>query len=99
MNNRVITPSGAALLWGISFGERDKITEALASESVPLEWVQAGTRRTKEAAAQAGGTIDDLLITTLEYWARKDYGGRLEERYDGSIHLVREEQDDSPENQ
>ncbi len=95
INNRVVTPSGAALLWGIPLGdrEREKIAEALASDSVPLEWVQAGTRRTKEASDHADGPIDDILFATLDHWARKDYDGRLEVEWDGSIHLVRETPD------
>ncbi|OMC33431.1 hypothetical protein A5739_08810 [Mycobacterium colombiense] len=96
INNRVVTPSGAALLWGIPLRnrEREKISESLASDSVPMEWVQAGTRRAKEAREQANGPVDDILFATLEYWARKDYDGRLEVWPGGSIHLVREMPDD-----
>ena len=42
---------------------------------------------------QPSPTTDDELFATLEYLARKDYGGRLEIWQDGSIHLVREEPD------
>jgi hypothetical protein len=93
---RAVTLCGTALLWGISFDERQRLAEALESDLIPDEWVQASRRRTTEAAAHARLSGDQFrsatrLFATLEYWARKDYNGRLEERFDGSIHLVREE--------
>lgn len=68
-NEPVVTPEGAAMFFGISVEEvRSYGTEGKDMTGYPPELIQAGQRRTREAAAAIG---ENDLMRILCYWANQ----------------------------
>ncbi|CAN5407604.1 hypothetical protein BH09ACT7_BH09ACT7_05030 [soil metagenome] len=79
------SPEALSLLTGVP---ADEIRAAGIStiEGLPLEWIQAGRRRSAEAAAITG--TEDTM-TTFRYWASKDRNVELILR-DGGLYMPAE---------
>jgi hypothetical protein len=72
----LLDPTALGLLFGIA-PETIRAQVHYDSEgyaTFPLEWIRAGRRRAREAAAHTG--IDDMGAV-LAYWARQDHNAEL----------------------